>query len=90
MPKLLNRARHYSACTEEAYLAWIRPFLRFHPKRHPAHMGAAEVSAFRSHLATERDVAASTQNQACAALLFLHKGAPGQEWPWLDGVVRAA
>ena len=95
MPKLLDRARdlararHYSYRTEAAYLYWIRQFIFFHRKRHPADMGAAEVSAFLSHLATARNVAASTQNQALAALLFLYKGVLGQELSWLDGVVRA-
>jgi integron integrase len=64
---------HYSILTEDAYVHWIRRFILFHDKRHPREMGRPEVEAFLSHLAVERDVAASTQNQALAALLFLYK-----------------
>ena len=83
------RARHYSRRTEDAYWYWIRYFIRFHGKRHPAQMGAAEVTAFLSWLATERNVAAATQNQALSALLFLYKHVLGQALPWLDEMVRA-
>src|SRR5262247_414732 len=83
------RARHYSLRTEKAYWYWIRYFVLFHGKRHPAEMGAAEVTAFLSFLATERDVAAATQNQALSALVFLYKQVLGQALPWLDGLVRA-
>ncbi len=78
-PKLLEqmrqalRARHYSYRTEQAYIQWVRRFILFHNKRHPAQMGAAEIEAFLSHLATEGRVAASTQNQALSALLFLYR-----------------
>jgi len=78
-PKLLDRVRtrlrvlHYSIRTEEAYVGWIRRYILFHGKRHPAEMGAAEVETFLTSLAVEGRVAASTQNQAMAALLFLHK-----------------
>lgn len=61
------RVRHYSSRTEGTYLAWIRRYIIFHGKRHPSEMGADEVEAFLSALATERHVAASTQNQALAA-----------------------
>ena len=64
---------YYSIRTEEAYTDWARRFILFHHKRHPKNMGAAEVEAFLSHLATERSVSSSTQNQAKAALLFLYK-----------------
>lgn len=64
--------RHYSPKTAEAYATWVRRFVVFHGRRHPLSMGAAEVSAFLSHLAVERNVSASTQNQALAALLFLY------------------
>src|SRR6266540_2838773 len=67
------RSRHYSRQTEKTYWYWIRYFIYFHGKRHPGEMGAAEVTAFLSFLATERNVAAATQNQALAALLFLFK-----------------
>ena len=66
------RTRHYSIRTEEAYIRWIREYIIFFGKRHPAGLGAADVSAFVSHLAVNRDVAASTQNQALSALLFLY------------------
>ena len=67
------RRKHYSIRTEEAYVNWIRRFILFHGKRHPKDMGAAEVEAFLTHLATEGHVSASTQNQAFSALLFLYR-----------------
>jgi integron integrase len=83
------RARHYSLRTEKTYWYWIRWFIRFHGTRHPAQMGAAEVTAFLSWLATRRDVAAATQNQALSAILFLYKHVLGEDLPWLSGLVRA-
>jgi integron integrase len=83
------RSRHYSRRTEKSYWYWIRWYVRFHGMRHPADMGGREVSKFLSFLATQRGVAASTQNQALSALLFLYKHVLGQELPWLDGVTRA-
>ena len=83
------RTRNYSRRTEQSYWYWIRYFIFFHKKRHPAEMGAAEVTAFLSWLATERNVAAATQNQALSALLFLYKIVLGQALPWLDGVVHS-
>jgi len=83
------RSRHYSRRTEQAYWYWIRWFIRHHGMRHPADMGGHEVSAFLSFLATQRGVAASTQNQALSALLFLYRHVLGQALPWLDGVTRA-
>jgi integron integrase len=94
-PRLLDRVRgalrvgHYSRGTEKAYVAWIRRFIFFHGKRHPAEMGAAEVTRFLTSLAVDDRVAASTQNQALSALLFLYRDVLGQELPWLDEVVRA-
>jgi hypothetical protein len=67
------RLKHYSLHTERAYVGWIRRFILFHDKRHPMAMGAAEVTAFLSHLAVEGKVASSTQNQALVALLFLYR-----------------
>jgi len=67
------RVRHYSYRTEQAYLDWARRYILFHGKRHPAEMGAVEVGGFLTHLAAERQVSASTQNQAKAALLFLYQ-----------------
>ena len=95
MPRLLEQVRraihtrHYSVRTERAYVGWIRRFVQFNSMRHPGEMGAAEVTAFLSHLATERRVSASTQNQALSALLFLSKHVLEIDLPWLDGVVRA-
>jgi len=94
-PRLLHRvrqaivARHYSRRTEKAYVHWIKRYIFFHGKRHPAGMGAAEVTAFLTSLAVHRKVAASTQNQALSALLFLYREVLGLELPWLDDVVRA-
>ncbi len=94
-PRLLERvrqalrARHLSRRTEEAYVAWIRRFIFFHDKRHPAEMGAPEVTKFLTSLAVDGKVAASTQNQALSALLFLYKEVLEIDLPWLDGIVRA-
>lgn len=65
------RIRHYSIRTEQAYVHWIAAFIRCHGMRHPREMGAREATAYLSYLATERDVAASTRQQALSALLFL-------------------
>ncbi len=79
MSKLLDnvrnvmRVRHYSYQTEKTYVHWIRQFIFFNKITHPAEMGAAEVEAFLTHLAVERNGAALTQNQALAALLFLYR-----------------
>ena len=83
------RIRNYSRRTEQSYWYWIRYFIHFHGKRHPAEMGAPEATAFLTWLATERDVAAATQNQALSALLFLYKHILGQNLPWLQGMVHA-
>ena len=83
------RARHYSRRTEKAYVAWIRRYIFFHDKRHPADMGAPEVTRFLSSLAVEGKVAASTQNQALSALLFLYADVLAVDLPWMDEIVRA-
>lgn len=94
-PRLLDqvrellRIRHYSIRTEQAYLQWIRRFILFHGKRHPTELGAEEVTAFLSHLAIKRNVAASTQNQALNAILFLYREVIRIRLPWLDDVQRA-
>jgi integron integrase len=94
-PRLLDqvreviRLRHYSIRTEQAYLQWITRFILFHRKRHPSDMGAAEVTAFLSDLATRRNVAASTQNQALHAILFLYRDVLKIKLPWLDEVQMA-
>jgi integrase len=83
------RARHYSRRTEKAYVAWIRRYILFHGKRHPSEMGAPELTQYLSSLAVEGNVAASTQNQALSALLFLYREVLQHDVPWLDDVVRA-
>ena len=93
--RLLNQVRdkirlkHYSIRTEQAYTDWIRRFILYHEKRHPAEMGAVEVEQFLTHLAVAGKVFASTQNQAKSALLFLHRDVLAVELPWLDGVAQA-
>ena len=77
------RIRRYSLRTEDTYVDWVRRFILFHGKRHPRELGAPEVQAFLSHLAVERQVAASTQNQAKAALIFLYKEVLAVDLPWL-------
>lgn len=94
-PKLLDRlrdalrVRHYSIRTEQSYVDWVRRFILFHGKRHPAQMGKEEVTRFLTYLAVERNVAPSTQNQALCALLFLYREVLGEPLPWLDEVRRA-
>ncbi len=94
-PKLLDQVRtkirykQYSIRTEQAYLYWIKRYIFFHGKRHPQEMGAAEIEVFLSHLATERNVAASTQNQALNALLFLYKEVLQIQMPWIDNIKPA-
>ena len=94
-PKLLDRvrdairARHYSLRTEEAYVGWVRRFILFHNKRHPAEMGEAEINRFLTHLAVAENVAASTQNQALAAILFLYQAVLAKDLDRIDGIVRA-
>jgi len=94
-PKLLDQVRqairlkHYSIRTEQAYVGWIKRFILFHNKRHPKNMGTPEVTAFLTHLAIDRHVAASTQNQALSALLFLYRHVLGQDLQGSIDAVRA-
>jgi site-specific recombinase XerD len=94
-PRLLDqlrdaiRVRHYSIRTEEAYVQWVRRFIVSSKLRHPLDMGPDEVAAFLTHLAVDRDVAASTQNQAKSALLFLYRVVLNVALPWLDEIVSA-
>jgi integron integrase len=94
-PRLLGqlrdaiRRRHYSLRTEQAYVHWTKRFIYFSGKRHPRELGAVEVTTFLNHLATERNVAAATQNQALSALLFLYKEVLELPLPWLDALDRA-
>jgi integron integrase len=94
-PRLLDQVRnkirlkHYSIRTEQAYVDWIRRFVLFHGKRHPLDLGPHDVEAFLTDLAVTRLVAASTQNQAKSALLFLYKEVLEQDLPWLNNVEQA-
>lgn len=94
-PRLLAQVRvrirfkHYSLRTEQAYVDWIKRFIRFHGNRHPSELSAGDVEQFLTHLASDLNVAASTQNQAQSALLFLYREVLALELPRLDGVVRA-
>jgi integron integrase len=94
-PRLLDRVRtalrtrHYSVRTEAAYVAWIRRFILFHGKRHPAELAEPEIAAFISRLAEVDRVSASTQNQALAALLFLYQVVLGRKVEWLGDLVHA-
>ena len=94
-PKLLDRVRdairfkHYSLRTEQVYVDWIKRFILFHGKRHPEAMGAEEVRTFLSNLAANLNVAASTQNQAFSALLFLYRDVLKHDLPWIDNIERA-
>lgn len=93
-PRLLDqvrercRVKHYSLRTEQSYIHWIRRYILFHDKRHPRAMGAAEVEAFLTDLATRRNVSASTQNQALVAILFLYRDVLAIELPWLECATR--
>src|SRR5207244_675814 len=94
-PSLLEQARailrlkHYSIRTEEAYLGWIKQFVVFHHKSHPAELDERDVREFLSHLASVRNVAASTQNQALSALLFLYRDVLRLDLDWVEGIERA-
>jgi len=83
------RLKHYSLRTEQAYIDWIKRFIVFHRKQHPSKMGAEEVRQFLSDLAANQNVAASTQNQAFSALLFLYREVLKQDLPWIDRIERA-
>lgn len=83
------RVKHYSIRTEECYISWIKKFIFFHNKRHPVEMGEAEISTFLTHLAVNKHVTSSTQNQALSALLFLYKQVLKKELEWLSGIHRA-
>jgi integron integrase len=87
--RLAIRLRHLSQRTEQAYVSWSRRFILFHQKRHPKEMGATEIRAFLTHLAVNRRVAASTQNVALHALLFLYRHVLHQDFPPLDTLERA-
>jgi site-specific recombinase XerD len=94
-PRLLDQVRgkirlkHYSIRTEQAYVDWIKRYVLHFDKRHPSAMGAREVEGFLTHLAVQGKVAAATQNQAKAALLFLYREVLEQDLPWLQNVEQA-
>jgi integron integrase len=94
-PRLLHevrsrlRLKHYSLQTEKAYLYWIRRYIHANGRRHPRELDGAAVERFLSRLATEDNVAPSTQNQALSALLFLYREVLGIRLPWMENVVRA-
>jgi integron integrase len=94
-PKLLDevrqaiRVRHYSPKTEDSYVHWLKRFILFHNKRHPAEMGEKEIAQFLSSLASELHVSASTQNQALNAILFLYRDVLRKDIGYVDGVIRA-
>lgn len=83
------RFHHFSYRTEQTYVDWIRRYILFHQKRHPKELGKEEINRFLSHLALERQVSASTQNQALHALLFLYQDVLGTDPGWLDDFTRA-
>jgi integron integrase len=94
-PKLLTlvrraaRVHHYSPRTEEAYVAWVRRFVRYHSLRHPAELGASEVRDFLTALADRRKLSASSQTQALSALIFLYRDVLGRELAETGAIVRA-
>jgi integron integrase len=95
MPKLLDQVRevirmkHYSLRTEQSYVSWIKRYVFFHDKRHPAEMGEAEIRTFISDLASKKSVAASTQTVALSALLFLYREVLKKDQPFIEGIERA-
>jgi len=94
-PKLLDQVRetirrkHYSLRTEAAYIDWIKRYIFFHRKQHPRTMGAREMEQFLNYLAVDKKVAASTQNQALSALVFLYREVLRQEFDWMEDLERA-
>lgn len=94
-PRLIEQIRasmrtaHYSLRTENTYIYWIKLFIHWHGNRHPKDMGAREIEAFLSMLATDRHISPSTQNQALSALLYLYKRVLDIDLPWMDGITRA-
>lgn len=90
LDQLRERIRylHYSLRTEQAYVHWVRAFIRFHGVRHPATLGSSEVEAFLSWLANERKVSVSTHRQALAALLFFYGKVLCTDLPWLQEIGR--
>ena len=94
-PKLLDQVRevirlkHYSRRTEDAYVDWMKRYILFHHTRHPKELGVKEIEAFLTHLAVKKNMAASTQNQALSALIFLYREVLHLELPGMIDAVRA-
>jgi len=94
-PRLLDQVResirlkHFSLKTEKAYIHYVRDFILYHNKRHPKDMGAAEIRAYLSHLAIDRNVAPSIQTVALSALLFLYRQVLQIDLPYIDDIERA-
>ena len=94
-PRLLDqvrdviRCKHYSIRTEQTYLEWIKRFIYFNNRKHPKDLGTTHISAFLTHLAVQRKVAGSTQNQALCALVFLYKEIIKKDIGQLDDLIRA-
>ncbi|HKI79230.1 MAG TPA: integron integrase [Ignavibacteriaceae bacterium] len=94
--KLLNKIRtelrtnHYSKKTEQAYLGWIKRYIHFHNKKHPAEMGADEIKSFINHLAVKENVASSTQGQALQGILYLYKNVLKKDVGWIEEIKRSA
>lgn len=84
------RTRHMAYRTEQAYLQWIRRFIAYHRRRHPRDLGGPDIEQFLTHLAVDRKVSASTQNQALQAILFLYRHVLAVDLPWLENVTRAS
>ena len=84
-----GKAEEIFLSAENTYLSWIKQFILYHGKRHPVDMGAAEVEAFLTYLATQRQVSSSTQNQALSAILFLYREVLAITLPWLDNFERS-
>jgi integron integrase len=83
------RIKHYSIRTEKSYVQWIKSYIHFHSRQHPRELGAGHIETFLTHLAVDRNVSASTQNQALSALLFLYRDVLEIELPYLDKLTRA-
>jgi len=95
-PKLMQRLSdtlkrlHYSPRTSEAYLGWVRRYIVFHGLRHPKELKQADIEAFLTHLAVQRKVSASTQNQALSAILFLYRKVLSEDASWIESPQRGA
>ena len=94
-PRLLDlvrnviRCKHYSIRTEHSYIDWIKRYIHFHDKQHPEKLNETHISAFLTHLAVDKKVASSTQNQALCALIFLYRQVLNREIGDFDNLIRA-